>query len=366
MRRISSAFFCLLLAVSMPCILQAQGIPTVDLPGSQLIKITSTNLGEEFNLSIGLPRFYDDTTRSFPVLYLLDGQWDFPMVTGIVGGQYYDGFLPGVIIVGIGWGGAHPNYDSLRAKDLTPTRIQQRPSTGDAPKFLAFLKKEVIPLIESKYRTAKDDRTLIGSSLGGLFTLYTLFSETNLFRRYILTSPSLQWDNGTIYAAESTYAAKNSQLPVTMFMAIGGYEPVPEFQKFVDRLKGRNYKGLVLTTRVLDGMGHSGSKPEGFTRGLQAVFARPSISLDDATLKQYAGTYEPMPGVRIQLAGQNGKLVAHAPGDNMLTFEAETPSDFYAKGMYLFLHFKKDSAGNVTGFQMESFEGGGFVKKEKE
>jgi predicted alpha/beta superfamily hydrolase len=365
MKTTTCAIFCILLLTAV-CSLNAQVPRQVEIQGTQLLKITSSVVGEDFFLLVQLPRFYEDTTRTFPVIYLLDGQWDFPLVNGLTGGQYYDGFIPEVIVVGIAWTGEHPNYDSLRQKDLTPTKIKQLPHSGNAPKFLSFIKTEVMPLIESKYRASKTDRTLIGSSLGGLFTLYTLFHETNLFNRYILTSPALNWDNGAIYAAESTYAASNSQLPVNVFMAIGGYEGVPEFQKFANRLKGRNYKGLTLETRVLDGMGHAGSKPEGYTRGLQAIFARPSISVDSRILDQYAGTYEPMPGMRIKLAGEKGKLVAYVPGEEKTPLDAATEKDFYMKGSYLYFHFRKDEAGNVTGFQMEMFNGGAFVKKEKE
>lgn len=356
----------LLLILAGTRLLYAQGPKPVEIPGTQLLKITSAVVGEDFSLLVQLPRFYEDTTRTFPVVYLLDGQWDFPLVNGLTGGQYYDGFIPEVIVVGIAWAGDHPNYDSLRQKDLTPTRIQQVPHSGDAAKFLSFIKTEVMPLIESKYRASKTDRTLIGSSLGGLFTLYTLFHETALFQRYILTSPALNWDNGAILAAESTYAANNSQLPVKVFMGIGGYEGVSEFQRFVTRLKERNYKGLTLETRVLEGMGHSGSKPEGYTRGLQSVFARPVLALDSRILDQYVGTYEPMPGLRVKLANEDGKLVAYAPGSDKLTFEAQSETDFYLKGSYFFLHFKKDPAGKVTGFQMDQFSGGGFVKKGKD
>ena len=281
------------------------------------------------------------------------------------GGQYYDGFIPEIIVVGIGWAGEHPKYDSLRTRDLTPTRAANVPHSGNGPNFLAFLKKEVIPLIESKYRTANNERTLIGSSMGGLFTLYALFHETSLFSRYVLTSPAIGWDNSSIYAAESTYAANNTQLPVKLFMGIGGYEGRSDFDKFVSHLKSRNYKGLNMSTMVFEGMGHSGSKPEGFARGLQAVFERPTIALDSRILDQYAGVYEPMPGLRVRIFGENGKLATLIPDNGKIIFDALSESDFHVSGQYLFLHFKRDASGNVTGFQMEMFEGGGFVKKEK-
>jgi predicted alpha/beta superfamily hydrolase len=359
-------FFGILLVGLETGSLGAQTAPKVQIPGTEHLSISSKILSEEFSLFVQLPRFYEDTTRKFPVVYLIDGQWDFPLVNGITGGQYYDGFIPEIIVVGIAWAGEHLNYDSLRQKDLSPTRIPALPHSGNAPQFLSCIKNEVIPLIESKYRVAKDDRTLVGSSFGGLFTLYALFHETDLFNRYLVTSPALGWDNNYIFAAESTYAAAVRRLPVKLFMGIGGYEQVDEFQRFAERVKGRGYTGLQLSTKVCDGMGHSGSKPEGFARGFQALFARPSIVVDSRTLEAYSGIYEPMPGMRIKLAGEAGKLVVQVPGQGRFVLDAETDRDFYMKGMYLYLHFKRDAGGNVTGFQMEQFGGGGFVKKQKE
>ena len=160
--------------------------PQVEILGTQLLHLTSAIVGQEYDLYVNLPRGYQDTTKTFPVIFLLDGQWDFPLTQAIYGEQYYDGFVPAAVMVGITWGGANPNYDSLRTRDLTPTNVKQVPQSGGAPKFLKFIKNELIPYLELKYRTAKNGRTLMGSSLGGLFTLYALFHEAGLFDRYVL------------------------------------------------------------------------------------------------------------------------------------------------------------------------------------
>jgi predicted alpha/beta superfamily hydrolase len=246
------------------------------------------------------------------VLYLLDAQWDFPLVTAIFGQQFYDGFLPGIVIVGITWGGKNPNHDSLRARDLTPTNVVTLRQSGGAPKFLAFVKKELIPFVESQYRVT-DDRTLMGSSFGGLFTLYALFTETELFQRYVLTSPALGWNNEVIYTYEKDCAEKHSQLPVRLFMAVGELEGVSGFQKFAEHLKARDYQGLSLQTRVLENTGHSGTKAEGYTRGLQAVFARPSLKLAVDILAQYVGAYQLNPETTIMISAESDHLVAQGP-----------------------------------------------------
>jgi predicted alpha/beta superfamily hydrolase len=334
----------------------------VEIPGSQLLKITSAIVRQEYDIYVQVPGNYSDTSKVFPVVYVLDGQWDFSLVTALYGQQYYDGFIPATIVVGITWGGTNPNYDVLRARDFTPANAGS-PQFGGAPKFLAFIKNELIPFIELKYRAAKNDRTLMGSSYGGLFTLYAMFHETTLFQRYVLTSPALGFDNGVTATYEKEYAANNHRLPVKLFMAVGELEGTKDFLSFADRLNARKYDALQLESRILEGMGHSGGKAEGYTRGLQAVFARPSLKLDPAVLDRYVGVYEQSSGATFRISAENGRLVVQAQNSPPVAFHAETETDFYVKGRRLLIHFKKDNAGKVTGFQAERFGGEEFVRK---
>ena len=108
----------------------------VTIPGSQIKKFTSKIVsGQEYVLQISLPSGYDKSNKKYPVVYLMDSQWDFPLLTALYGQQYYDGFIPEVIIVGITWGGEHPNPDSLRARDYTPTNEKRLPQSGGADNF---------------------------------------------------------------------------------------------------------------------------------------------------------------------------------------------------------------------------------------
>lgn len=366
--RRSSSLMILLLTFLTSGLILAQTVrsspPQVEILGTQLLHVTSAIVGQEYDLYVNLPRGYQDTTKTFPVIFLVDAQWDFPLTQAIFGEQYYDGFVPAAIMVGITWGGVNPNYDSLRTRDLSPTNVKQVPQSGGAPKFLKFIKNELIPYIESKYRATKNGRTLMGSSFGGLFTLYALFHETGLFDRYVLTSPSVGWDNEILYTYEKEYAAKNTQLPVRLFIGVGGLEGgIAGFQKFVAQLKSRNYKGLELETRVLEGIGHSGSKAEGYTRGLQAVFARPSVTLAQGILDQYLGKYQVAPQFTVEITKDNGSLLILAPGDTKIPLFAESDTNFYVKGTYLFVRFKKNEAGKVVGFDAEQFNGTQFAQK---
>jgi hypothetical protein len=95
----------------------------VEIPGSQLLRMTSAIVGQEYDIYVQLPGNYPDTSKTFPVVYVLDGQWDFSLVTAIYGQQYYDGFIPATIVVGITWGGTNPNYDMLRQEILLLQRL---------------------------------------------------------------------------------------------------------------------------------------------------------------------------------------------------------------------------------------------------
>jgi predicted alpha/beta superfamily hydrolase len=339
--------------------------PQVEIAGSQLLTMSSSICHQEYVLYINLPRGYGDTTKTFPVLYVLDGQWDFSFVQALYGQQYYDGFVPGIVIVGITWGGKNPDYDKRRAFDLTPTDPGKTGNYGNAPNFLAFIKQELIPFIESKYRVSKTDRALVGSSFGGLFTLYTMFHETGTFNRYILTSPALQWDNDIVSSYNKEYAKQTKELRARVFMGIGGYENVPAFEKFADELKSEDYKGFVLETRVLEGFGHSGGKAEGYSRGLQFVYTKPEVKVDPKILNEYVGEYEVNPQMRVTVERDGDRLVGIAPGNFKMTFYAEAEKDFYIKGSYMILHFRRDEAGKVDGFQSEQYTGATFLKKVK-
>src|SRR6185437_4289634 len=206
----------------------------VTIPGSQTKTFSSSIVnGQEYVLQISLPAGYATSSKKYPVVYLMDSQWDFPLLTALYGQQYYDGFVPELIIVGITWGGEHPNPDSLRARDYTPTNEKRLPQSGGADKFLSVIKDEIFPLIEKEYRVDTNDKTLIGCSLGGLFTMYTLFTHPEMFNRYIAASPAFSWDNNVLRTYEKQYFQRSKNPQGKLFMCVGGVElAVPEYEKF--------------------------------------------------------------------------------------------------------------------------------------
>ncbi|HSK87162.1 MAG TPA: alpha/beta hydrolase-fold protein [Anaerolineales bacterium] len=250
------------------------GLSEVTIPNSEVRQLKSTATGRSYDIYVRLPDEYAGArAKEYPVLYVLDGQWDFKLLDSIYGGLYYDGFIPEMIIVGITYSGDEPDYGALRAMDYTPVPDTFIPGSGDAPKFFAFLKEQLFPFIEANYRADASHRVLMGSSFGGTFTLYAMFSEPALFSGYVIGSPIVTYGRRIVFQQEADYASSHKDLPARLFLSVGELEPiVGPVQEFMQILRERNYSGLELETRVIEGERHAGNKPEAYNRGLRFVF----------------------------------------------------------------------------------------------
>ncbi len=248
-------------------------LPQVTIPNSEVRTLKSTHTGRTYDIYIRLPDEYaQHETRNYPVLYLLDGQWDFKLLDSIYGGLYYDQFIPEIIIVSITYAGENPNYELLRAIDYTPAAGSLMPGTGKADKFLAFLKEELIPLIETNYRTDASQRMLMGSSFGGLFALYTLFAAPELFRGYVAASPAVTFGNRIIFKQEAEFASQHQNLPVKLYVSVGELEPLASPVKaFIEVMNEHDYQGLTMETQIIAGERHASNKPEAYNRGLRFI-----------------------------------------------------------------------------------------------
>jgi uncharacterized protein len=219
-------FISLLLCSALP-VLRAQ-TPSKPFILGQIEALRSEILHENRILNIYLPPDYaaDDTTR-YPVLYLLDGSADEDFIH-IVGLVQFNNFpwikqMPPCIVVGIA------NVD--RKRDFTyPSRQEydqkHLPTSGGSAAFIAFLEKELQPFIEKKFR-CNPQRTLIGQSLGGLVATEVLLKKPLLFDRYIIMSPSLWWDDGSLLQLPSPVYEKSFTRPTRVYIGVGKEGPVP-------------------------------------------------------------------------------------------------------------------------------------------
>jgi len=294
----------------------------------------------------------------------MDSQWDFPLLKCLYGEHYFDGFVPELIVVGITWGGVNPNPDSLRARDYTPTNEARLPQSGGADKFLSFMKDELFPFIETNYKADNNNRTLMGCSLGGLFTLYTLFTHTDMFTGYAAASPAVGWGNEVLYKYEKEFAKKRSAKPLRVYMTVGDVERGrPTFERFTAQMANRNYTSVALKSKVLENTGHSGTKSETFGRGMQYVFEKPKLNLDAAVLNKYIGLYQSPNGNKIEIKNEEGKLALYFSPTNQYVLYTASETDFYSNSEFFNLEFKYDERGKPTGFQLNRYNNSQFMTK---
>jgi uncharacterized protein len=274
---------------------------------SAMYLMESRHTGRTYRITISLPLGYskspteswpfNDTPARWPVVYVLDGNWYFGMVTDIVRPMAWCGSTTDAIIVGIGYAEDSDPIEAFRESftrrnaDLTPVRSEdeervmeqqhKRPTpTGDAGNFLRFIKDELIPRVESDYRADSSRRILVGHSYGGLFAAFAMFEAPDLFDTLIVGSPTLSYGNRCTFEREEAFAKEHKQLPANVYLYVGGLEEAINDSTVTDTLRlaailqGRNYERFSLVKQVFRDLGHCEVVAPGFQAGLKLALKK--------------------------------------------------------------------------------------------
>jgi predicted alpha/beta superfamily hydrolase len=255
----------------------APSYPPHTIPGSELRVLPVNAAGRHYQLSVGLPASYaKETARHYPVVYVTDGYWDFEKLDAIRGALVFDKVVPEFIIVGLGYAGENLDYGRLRGWKLSPVPLGDDPNTGHAAEFLATIETEIIPFVEREYRVDPEHRVLGGASLGGLFTLYAMYSKPELFSAWVAVTPAVALNDGWLLGYEQEFAGAGGQLKGRLFVSMGENES-PDYLsailRYNSRVAARRYPDLAYQFRIIDGERHAGMQLESYTRGLRFVLA---------------------------------------------------------------------------------------------
>lgn len=265
--------------------------PQVTIPDTELHVISSTKVNQEFNIFVALPHSYAKSEQAYPVVYVLDGNFLFGIVTETVRLLDFPNELQELIIVGVGYPDIVTFGSSMgvRTRDYTPTNhdwyetkyaspgssAPKFVGEGEAANFLQFLSEELLPYINTNYRTLPEENALLGRSFGGLFALYALFKQPGAFKRYFAGSPSLWWHS--IFDLEKDCASNHDDLKAWLFLSVGGVEPdfmISDMYKMANTLKGRKYPSLEIVTHFFPGESHMSVNPAFISRSLKAAYAK--------------------------------------------------------------------------------------------
>jgi predicted alpha/beta superfamily hydrolase len=190
----------------------------------------SRYLTERRDVLVYLPPEYDlDPGRTYPVLYMHDGQNLFDGRTSFIPGKTWrmreqadeairEGAVEPLIIVGI------YNTGDRRLAEYTPERDWQM-GGGEANSYGMLLTRELMPWIARRYRvrTEREATGLGGSSLGGLVTLYLGLRHAEVFGRLAVLSPSVWWNHKSILGYLNERAPEIWERP-RMWLDVGDRE----------------------------------------------------------------------------------------------------------------------------------------------
>jgi uncharacterized protein len=274
-------------------VLRAQNVKDkVCLDNTQQFSITSKYVeGENYIIQVGLPVNYSTSQKSYPVLYVTDGDVLFGMANEMSheGWMRINNEIKDIIVVGIGYGQGIDVLLQKRARDLAPSIDTVWPIgkpytkfiTGlGADNFLKFIQFELFPVVNKNYRINTDSVAIFGHSFGGLFAAYILFKQPELFKGYIISSPPLIWNNKSILKLEAEYFSNHKELDKIVLLDIGSLETKIPFNEqslnlineLSQNIQTHNYKGLTLVTRVFEEESHASVTSTAISNGLRILF----------------------------------------------------------------------------------------------
>ena len=247
-------------------------------------------LEEDREYLVYLPASYNDDTfteRSYPVLYLLDGDAHFHSVTGVVQFLSEDANgtrrIPEMIVVAI------PNTN--RTRDLTPTHTTIGyggeeaaflADSGGGDAFLRFIREELFDEIDDEYRTLPH-RTIVGHSFGGLAALNALVHTPGMFQGTIAIDPSLWWDEQKLVAQAGEVFQPGHDRTGTVFISLANNPDIGLGDPMIMENAGRAFADVLAaanTERFSSAMGFYENDDHGSV---------PLISLYDGLIRNFEG-----------------------------------------------------------------------------
>lgn len=268
------------------------------LDNTEVRDIRAQALQRDYQIYVALPDSYKEGGKRYPVLFVADANYAFPVVRNVAQRLHKHAGMEEVIVVGLSYARGD-NGNHSRRRDYTPSVPRKQPYSpampgrppefGQAAAYGKFLTNEVLPLVARHYRADMRRKVFVGHSYGSLLGLEMLLSEPRSFEHYILGSPSLWFDAGVMFEREKAYAARHKDLPASVFFGIGGLERlapgkkrsrseedadmVEDLREFDGALRTHRYPQLKTRLRVFHEEDHASVFPSVLTHGLRSYLS---------------------------------------------------------------------------------------------
>ncbi len=203
----------------------------------QQYTLRSKACGNDRTVYISLPAGYEtESNRRYPVFVAVDGQWNFNQSGLAAGALSGNGVIPPMIVVAVHTGERRDFY-------LLPERDPNTRTGGGADSLLAFIRDELIPFVDGRYRTLPR-RVLAGTSYGGVFVMHAFLSEPELFDAFLTLSPSMWWHNGLMLKRTEAFLKAKAELRKVLYVTVANEGPGMGVNALAEILKQHAPKGL--------------------------------------------------------------------------------------------------------------------------
>jgi predicted alpha/beta superfamily hydrolase len=241
--------------------------------------LTSSNVaGQSYRIFVRLPPSYDQApAQQFPVVYQLDANFlsfdEFGVTAGLASKLEATGQIPEVIVVGVGYDGPDQRFrDFVPELGVAPSGVL--PTSGGAFSFYRFVRDELQPSINKTYRIdTASGATLMGHSLGGFFSLWSLFQQDSappVFSHFVAADPTSGYDRAVLLGYEARLATRTMSLPVSLlitYAGVGSFSQPIVIDALAAQLAGHGYAGLRSSVEEISG-DHGEVLSPSFERGL--------------------------------------------------------------------------------------------------
>ncbi len=217
-------------------------------------------LDEEREIFVLVPEEFDPEGEGYTTVYVLDGEWSFPMVSSYI--DYLSRWkrIPNLVVTGV------RNVD--RNRDYIFREDRSFPGTGGADQFHRFVAEEWIPTVEEKYN-GNGTRILIGHSFGGSFALYSMMTDPDLFDAYIAIGSSTWVAQRGLFEIAEEFFEKPLLDEIFLYMAVAeadGGATVPDGIAFAELFEQSTNEKLEWYFEVIEQTNH-------FTAVMPALFS---------------------------------------------------------------------------------------------
>ncbi|MEM5546073.1 alpha/beta hydrolase-fold protein [Pseudoalteromonas fuliginea] len=243
--------------------------------------IKSAVLNEERTVVVQLPKSYQsEPNKVYPVIYRLDGAGNIPLASAVIERLQNDNRAPEVIIVAI--------ESTNRLRDFYPT-VNKEPQGpvgegGGAAKFLTFFEQELIPLVNKNYRT-HNYKVIAGASAGGVFALYALQANPELFQAHIAYSPAVWWNYGASAKSTKSFIAKTKELNSYVYINIGEEAGImrERYDELQQAMQLHKVRELRFFSDAFDGVSHNLTSVAGAFNAYHNLFLPKQMPISDLT-----------------------------------------------------------------------------------